>query len=158
MRFTSCLLIVILIVSCQKKSEKKFEKLEKLSWLLGNWENQMPNGILVENWKRENDSTYNGESFFINKKDTIHYEYIQLIQNKEEVVYNATVEGQNNEQAIPFILTSETNNTFSFENLKHDYPQKIEYKLKKNKSIVATISGKQNGKSSTESYPMTKVK
>ena len=106
MRFTICLLIVILIVSCQKKSEKKFEKLEKLSWLLGNWENQMPNGILVENWKRKNDSTYNGESFFINKKDTIHYEYIQLIQNKEEVVYNATVEGQNNEQAIPFILTS----------------------------------------------------
>jgi hypothetical protein len=156
MRFTSCLLIVILIVSCQKKSEKKFEKLEKLSWLLGNWENQMPNGILVENWKRENDSTYNGESFFINKKDTIHYEYIQLIQNKEEVVYNAIVEGQNNEQAIPFILTSETNNTFIFENLKHDYPQKIVYKKINTNHLIATISGTQQGKFSSENYSMTK--
>jgi len=156
MRIISCILIVILIVSCQKKSEKKYEKLEKLSWLLGNWENQMPNGTLVENWKKVNDSTYNGESFFINKKDTIHYEYIQLIQNKEEVVYYATVEGQNNEQAIPFILTSEINNIFSFENPKHDYPQKIMYKKINTTHFTATISGNEQGKISSENYPMTK--
>ena len=74
------------------------------------------------------------------------------------MIYRATVEGENNDEPVPFQLTKADDSLLIFENPKHNYPQKIEYKLKKNKSIVATISGKQNGKSSTESYPMTKVK
>ena len=54
------------------------------------------------------------------------------------------------------MIESKTENEFAFENPKHDYPQKIVYKKVSDTNLVATISGKQQGKPSSESFPMTK--
>jgi hypothetical protein len=148
---------LLMFISCQNKSEKKFDKLEKMNWLLGNWENEMPEGVLIETWTKENDSTFSGTTYFIiNKKDTVHSEAIILTQLNDELVYRPTVKGQNNDESVDFKLISESENTFTFENLKHDYPQKIVYKKVNETSLVATISGMQQGKQSTESYPVKK--
>ena len=144
------------LISCQNKSGHKFEKLKKMDWLIGTWEQKLPEGILSEEWKKENDSTYSGKSFFIKEKDTIHMESILLTQKNGELLYIPMVKGQNNDEPITFKLTSETNNTYSFENPEHDYPQKITYKKMDDTSLLATISGKQGGKQSQESYPMNK--
>lgn len=145
------------LVSCQNKSDKQFEKLEKMSWLIGQWENTTTEGHLTETWNKVNDSTFTGQAYFIiNKKDTVHNESIVLTQVGDDLIYRPTVKGQNNDEAVDFKLTSEAENSFSFENPEHDYPQKIVYKKINEKSLVATISGKQQGKPSTESYPMQK--
>ena len=148
---------ILMFISCQNKSEKKFDKLEKMNWLLGNWENEMPEGVLTETWTKENDSTFSGTTYFIiNKKDTVHSEAIILSQLNDELVYRPTVKGQNNDEPVDFKLSSESENSFSFENPKHDYPQKIVYKKVNENSLVATISGIQQGKESSESYTMKK--
>lgn len=145
------------LVSCQNKSEKQFEKLEKMNWLIGQWEKTTPEGYLTETWSKVNDSTFSGQAYFIIKeKDTVHNETIILTQVNEELIYRPTVKGQNNDEPVDFKLTSDAENTFSFENPKHDYPQKIVYKKVNDKSLVATVSGTQQGKSSSESYPMSK--
>ncbi|MEK8180090.1 DUF6265 family protein [Flavobacterium buctense] len=149
--------VAILFVSCQNKGEKKFDKLEKMNWLVGQWENKAPEGLLTETWTKENDSTFSGQTYFIkNEKDTVHSESIVLTQLKEELIYRPTVKGQNNDEPIDFKLTSAVENSFVFENSKHDYPQKITYKKINDKALVATISGSQQGKQSSESYPMKK--
>ncbi len=146
----------VLITACQQKSVKKFDKLEKMNWLIGSWERKLPDGILKETWTKQNDSTFSGDSYFINTKDTVHFESIKLVQKAEELTYNATVVGQNEDEPVAFKLTSDTNNTFSFENPAHDYPQKITYKKVTSDRLIATISGKQQGKQTQESYPMSK--
>ena len=152
-----CSASLLMFISCQNKSEKKFDKLEKMNWLLGNWENEMPEGVLPETWTKENDSTFSGTTYFIiNKKDTVHSEAIILKQLNDELIYRPTVKGQNNDEPVDFKLSSESENSFSFENTKHDYPQKIVYKKVNETNMVATISGMQQGKQSTESYPMKK--
>jgi hypothetical protein len=152
-----CSASLLMFISCQNKSGKKFDKLEKMNWLLGNWENEMPEGVLTETWTKENDSTFSGTTYFIiNKKDTVHSETIILKQLNDELVYRPTVKGQNNDEPVDFKLSSESENSFSFENQKHDYPQKIVYKKVNETSLVANISGMQQGKQSTESYPMKK--
>ncbi len=152
-----CSVSILMFISCQNKSEKKFDKLEKMNWLLGNWENEMPEGVLTETWTKENDSTFSGTTYFIiNKEDTVHSETIILKQLNYELVYRPTVKGQNNDEPVDFKLSSESENSFSFENSKHDYPQKIVYKKVNETSLVATISGMQQGKQSSESYPMKK--
>jgi len=156
MKTTSAIISLVLLISCQKKSDRNYEKLNKLNWLQGHWEQKLPEGLLVENWKKENDSTLSGETYFINTKDTMHYESIKLTQNEEELNYSATVTGQNNDQPIDFKLTSDNDRTFDFENPTHDYPQKISYKKISDTQLSATISGKQQGKNSQESYTMTK--
>ena len=148
---------ILMFISCQNKSEKKFDKLEKMNWLLGNWENEMPEGVLTETWTKENDSTFSGTTYFIiNKKDTVHSETIILKQQNDELIYRPTVKGQNNDEPVDFKLSSESENSFSFENPKHDYPQKIVYKKVNETNMVASISGMQQGKQSSESYPMKK--
>jgi hypothetical protein len=152
-----CSVSILMFISCQNKSEKKFDKLEKMNWLIGNWENEMPEGVLTETWTKENDSTFSGTTYFIiNKEDTVHSETIILKQLNDELVYRPTVKGQNNDEPVDFKLSSESENSFSFENPKHDYPQKIVYKKVNETNLVATISGMQQGKQSTESYPMKK--
>lgn len=152
-----CSTSLLMLISCQNKSEKNFEQLEKMNWLIGNWENKMDEGLLTETWIKENDSTFSGTTYFIiNNKDTVHSETIILKQIKDELIYSPTVKGQNNDEPVDFKLSSENENTFSFENPKHDYPQKIVYKKVNKNSLVATISGMQQGKQSTESYPMKK--
>jgi len=149
------IVVCVLFNSCQNKSEKNFEQLEKMNWLIGNWENKMDDGILSETWKKENDSTFSGTTYFIiNKKDTVHSETILLTQLNDELIYRPTVKGQNDDKPIDFIMTSDSENTFVFENPKHDYPQKIVYKKVTKNSLVATISGMQQGKVSSEGYGM----
>jgi hypothetical protein len=158
----SIIAILFCFSSCNKydsngKLIKDFEELNKASWLIGEWQKKDSIGTLQENWKSENDSTYSGASYFIIEKgDTVHSESIELMEDKEHLIYTATVKGENNDDSIPFQMTESTDSLLVFENPKHDYPQKIKYKLNKDKSILATVSGKQKGKESSESYLMHK--
>ncbi len=152
----------LLFQSCNKydangKLIKEYEELDKAKWLLGDWEKKDSLGTLTESWQTLDDSTYVGQSFYITaKNDTVHSETIELMQKGEFLIYSATVKGENNNAPTPFQMTESTDSLLVFENPKHDYPQKIRYQLNEDKSIIATVSGKQNGKESSEGYLMQK--
>jgi hypothetical protein len=155
MKNVKVIVVCVLFLSCQPSSDKKFEQLEKMNWLVGQWENKIPEGILTETWTKTNDSTFSGTSYFIiNKNDTVHSEIILLTQLKDELIYSPKVKGQNDDKSVDFILTSNIENSFVFENPKHDYPKKIVYKKVAENGLITTISGIQQGKQSNESYPM----
>lgn len=152
------IIAAICLTSCKTdSSNKSFEKLEKMSWLVGEWENKMPDGVLTETWVVYNDSIFAGRTVFVKDKDTLHSEEIVLTQKGETLLYIPTVKGQNDNKPVEFKMTeSKTENEFAFENPAHDYPQKIVYKKVNDTNLIATISGKQQGKPSSESYPMSK--
>ena len=149
------LALLTLLFSCGKTIHH--EKIKQATWLLGSWENKMADGTIYETWKKVNDSTYEGVSYFIKGKDTLHDESMNLLQKGDSLIYSSTVEGQDNDLPISFLASKITATQLVFENAKHDYPQKIEYRQIKNDSIVAVISGKQQNKASSEAYPMKKI-
>ncbi len=159
----TALLTLILATSCDKYDAngnliKDYDELEKASFLIGNWQKTDSTGTLEETWKTENDSTYLATSYFVqNKKDTLHYEQIELVENNKNLIYKATVKGENNNQPIAFQLTDADDSLLVFENPKHDFPQKITYRLQKNNTLKATISGNQFGKVKTDNYIMAKA-
>lgn len=155
---TTLILLLLVIVSCKNSDSNKNEKIKAASWLLGNWENKSADGNLTENWEKLNDSTFQAQSYYIKEKDTVHFESIILQQKGENLTYTATVKGQNNDKPVVFKLTTATNKQVSFENLKHDYPQKISYNQITPDSLVAKISGIQQGKPSSEQFSMKKIK
>ena len=63
MKILTSLLLITLLVSCQSKSGKKFDKLEKMNWLIGNWEQKLPDGTLIEKWKKDTDRVRYSFSF-----------------------------------------------------------------------------------------------
>ena len=148
--------IILILYSCKDKNGNtdKYEKLAKMDWLVGEWENKMTEGNLSESWEKKDDSTFVGHSYFIKEKDTLSFESVELLQKGEDLFYIPTVKGQNNDKPITFKLTTSTENQFAFENSTHDYPQKIVYKKAGPNDLIATISGTQQGKASIESYPM----
>ena len=162
--FTLAITALTLVFSCNKYDAKgnlikNYEELEKAKWLVGEWEKTDSLGTLIEIWQPNNDSTYTGQSYYIqNEKDTIHNEQIELLQDQEHLIYSAMVKGENNNKAIPFQLTKDEDSLLVFENPKHDYPQKLEYRLLKNKSVSITVSGKERGKTSKATYLLNKKK
>lgn len=153
------LLAITAFIACNNtdKNEEKKE-IKAVHWLIGDWETKTNFGILSENWKKLNDSTFQGKSFFIKVKDTIHKESIILQQEGDTFAYSTTIKGQNNDKPIRFAQTSENENELIFENTTNDYPQKISYKKVSNDSIITEISGIQLGKPSTEKYTLVKTK
>jgi len=158
------LIILIVTSSCNRYDAKgnlikSYDELQKAKWLIGEWEKKDSLGDLKEIWASQDDSTFTGQSYYIqNEKDTLHFEQIELKQDGEHLIYTATVRGENNDSPIPFQMTKDEDSLLVFENPKHDYPQKIQYQLLKNGSLVATVSGKQNKKPSAESYTMIRKK
>ena len=154
MKKLALLATLLIVVSC--KNQASDEKLNPAQWILGSWEQQTYKGILTETWQRQNDSLFVGSCYFINQSDTLHTETIVLEQRDDSITYSANVKGQNNEKAVPFTLTTANTNSLVFENLKHDYPQKIVYQKNKSNGLVVTISGILQGKKSEEKYSFTK--
>ena len=155
------LLVLLLAFTACKNTDSEATEKDKIKlahWLLGNWENKSADGLLTENWKKANDSTYQATSYFIKNKDTLHFETISLQQKGKELTYKAAIKGQNDDKPVAFNLTVSTDKQLVFENLKNDYPQKISYTQISKDSLVAEISGIQQGKASNEKYKMGKVK
>lgn len=144
--------------AANEKLEKQFTQLEKANWLLGRWENNSPQGNLSEIWKKENDSTLFGESYFVIKKDTVFAESVSLEERNGKVSYVVTVPDQNEEKPVAFELTSAEANSLIFENPKHDFPNKIIYNKVGTDSLVAEIRGMKDGKEKNEFFRMVKVK
>jgi hypothetical protein len=150
------LILALTFTSCLKS--KEISKIVVADWLLGNWENKSDDGDLLETWKKVNDSIYDGESYFIKGKDTLHFEKIQMKQKGEALYYIATIKGQNDDQPVTFKYNDTIEKQLVFENPKHDYPQKISYSQITKDSIVIQISGSQQGKPSSSKYSMKKTK
>lgn len=157
--FQKSILILLLLafVSCKNSEASKNEKIKSAQWLLGKWESKTEDGILEETWNKANDSTFLATSSFIKGKDTLHFESIQLQQKGEQLLYNATIKGQNEDKAIAFLLTSETEKELVFENSKNDYPKKISYSPISKTSLKLVISGIQDGKPNSETIAMSKT-
>lgn len=150
------LILALTFTSCLKSKEAS--KIVVADWLLGNWENKSDDGDLLETWKKVNDSLYDGESYFIKGKDTLHFEKIQMKQKGEALYYIATIKGQNNDKPVTFKHNDTIEKQLVFENPKHDYPQRIVYSQITKDSIIIQISGIQQGKPSSERFSMKKSK
>lgn len=135
-------------------NEILFEELYKANWLLGEWQSEDSLGVLTETWTQIDDSTYRGSTLYVKqKKDTIHFETMELMQNEDLLIYTSTVKGENGNQAVSYRLIEDNDSTLVFENKKHDYPKKIRYQKEDiDNSIQVVIFGKQNNRETSDSY------
>lgn len=163
--FTSLFATAALIASCGSSESSEtgdepatptYDELHQASWLMGRWENMSEEGMLSEIWTEVNDSTYQANTYFaIPTGDTVFTEEVQLRQTGKDVFYSTIVSNQNEGRPVDFKMTKASDKELVFENAKHDYPQKIHYKLD-GKTVTATISGKKEGKMAKEDFVMTK--
>lgn len=139
-------------------SAVQYELLNRAQWLIGSWKGVIGEGVSVENWYKQDDSTYVGAGLFIKGNVNLSEESVKLYQRGKDLYYEPTVKGQNNGKPITFKMVSISAKKMIFENPQHDFPQKITYVQMAEDSMVATISGIDKGMMRAENFPMTRKK
>jgi len=123
------IIIILLLVVPQWMNHSS--GIETFSWLTGTWEQKKPNGSSrFETWTKKDDHTLIGKGFKVMDKDTIILEAIELVYKDDFFWYIPTVPDQNDALPVPFKLEHTEEYKYTFENLKHDFPQRIIYQLK----------------------------
>jgi hypothetical protein len=128
----------------------------ELHWLNGWWQNPSKVGIAFEDWKLNDNGTMTGRSGMVVGKDTIASETLVIEQKDNKIYYIPTVKGQNNDQPIPFEMTSAVADSFVFENKEHDFPNRIVYYKLPNNKLTAVIYGTMNGQPVSERFELSK--
>jgi len=123
--FLFSLFLTLAACGPETKSRRAFEKLKQLEgkWISNN------NIIFYESWKLIDDSTLSGSGYSLQDSDTVFSEVLILTLRDNKITYLARDPAQNRGQAIPFTLKTKHRNKFVFENLEHDYPNRIIYEL-----------------------------
>lgn len=135
-----CIAILILAgFGVKAFNQKDFERLVLLTG--GRWVTQRTTGQIIESWKRSGASQFSGVSYQVSRKDTVFLETVRLFISGTDIVYAPTTYGQNQEQEVHFKLKSISRGRYVFENLAHDFPQRIVYDFKSEDSLHAYIEG-----------------
>lgn len=151
------LLFAAFAFSCGEKKEEEKKQVAALpSWLEGEWVSEADNVMFTEKWTRLNDSLMEGKGMATSGNDTLFAERLEIRRVADTIYYIPTVSNQNEGKAVWFRFTAIDSAGFLAENPGHDFPKTIQYRLKGQDSIYATLKGIENGKERMEIFPMKK--
>jgi Domain of unknown function (DUF6265) len=143
---------IFLLSACSTTEETE---VNSLKWMLGKWQSSTEEGILYEEWKKVNDSTYSGHAYAITPEgDTTFSETAEITKINGAITYSVTV---NEESTTDFALV-DNQDIAVFENVDHDFPQRIIYQKLAKDSLFARIEGTVDGEDQFEEYRYVKSK
>jgi len=124
-------------------------------WLAGCWELRAPGRVTLEMWMPPGADLMLGASRTITGTTVREFEQIRIRAEGGRLVYTAVPSGQK-ETGFPSMHTSDT--LLVFENLAHDFPQRVLYRRRGADSLVARIEGPgSNNTTRGINFPMRRV-
>jgi hypothetical protein len=123
-------------------------------WLAGCWELRAGNRVTLEMWMPPGGDFMLGASRTLVGGVVREFEQLRLRTESGKLVYTATPSGQR-ETAFPATVVSDT--ALVFENLAHDFPQRILYRRVGADSMVARIEGPGPNGTRGFNFPMRRV-
>jgi hypothetical protein len=126
-----------------------------LSWLAGCWQNVSEGTVSEEQWTKPAGGTMLGTSRTVRGEETLWYEFLQIRQEGDSVLYVARPSGQ---EGGVFVMTSLDSTAVVFENPAHDFPRRIIYRRAGADSLDARIEGVVAGGPRTEHFPLRRVR
>ena len=129
--------------------------LAKLAWLGGCWKSDAAEPGSVEQWLPLAGGTLIGVSRTVKNGKTVAHEFMQIREHTDgRLAFLAQPSGQQF-AAFPVLRISETE--VVFENLQHDFPQRIVYAVEGSTKLNARIEGMRNGSLRVIGFPMSRV-
>ena len=138
-------------------TKKQTNDITKAEWLTGTWENKTTRGSIYETWNKISETEFAGKNYIVKEKDTVVFENIRLVQEKDSLFYIPAVKNQNDGLPVRFANKTISETQLVFENPQHDFPQIISYTKITPDSLVAEISGTKNGRERRQLFPMKRV-
>ncbi len=128
--------------------------IDDFEWLAGCWENKEGDHGYEEQWMKPKGDMILGASRTVRNGKVVEYEFLQIVAREDGVFYVARPSGQNSAE---FKLMTLENGKAVFENLQHDFPQRIIYEYSKNGALPAVIEGAVKGENRRIDFPMVRA-
>ena len=127
---------------------------EDLSWLSGCWQGRQGTAVIEEIWSKPGGKTMIGLGRTVSNNRTVSFEFMQFREENGNLFFLPQPQGG---AQVSFPLKEFTPAKFTFENLNHDFPQRVSYGRKSN-LLLASIEGTEKGKFSRQEFVMRKVR
>jgi len=124
--------------------------IDRLAWLAGCWVQTRPNGLAEEHWMKPSGGTMLGMSRTVRGDRTTEFEFLQIREVAGKLAYVAKPSGQP-EGTFPMKTMSEAE--IVFEDLAHDFPQRVIYRKNADGSVTARTEGTMNGQLRGVDFP-----
>lgn len=128
----------------------------RLAWLAGHWRMEKSGRVVDEQWMAPAGGVMLGMSRTVAKGRVVEHEFLQIREGPGGDLFYVAQPSRQKEAA--FQLKSLADTEVVFENLQHDFPQKISYTLKADGSLLAAIEGPgADGTTKRIEYPYGRV-
>ena len=118
------------------------------AWMTGSWQLKTNGVTMEEHWTSPRGGVMLGMHRDVTKDGKSSFEFLRIEQKGDSLVYLAMPGGR---PATPFPLKSSTDSRIVFENVTHDFPQRIIY-WRDGKKLCARVEGTINGKNEAEEW------
>jgi hypothetical protein len=132
-------------------------KLADLGWLAGCWEmrNEQRGLTINEMWMKPTGNAMLGVGRTVKAGKLADFEFLRIVEDASGLAYISRPSA--NKEDTTFKLKTSTANELVFENLAHDFPQRIIYRSSGDR-LAARIEGTMNGKLRGIDFPYSRVK
>ncbi|MEO7271646.1 MAG: DUF6265 family protein [Vicinamibacterales bacterium] len=124
--------------------------IDRLAWLGGCWSQTRPDGLTEEHWLKPSGGTMLGMSRNVRAGQTREFEFLQIREVAGKLAYIAKPSGQ---AEATFPVKTLTDSEVVFEDLAHDFPQRIIYRRGADGGLTARIEGMRGGTLRGIDYP-----
>ena len=127
--------------------------IDRVAWLTGCWEYSSGSRIVEEHWMAPRAHTMIGVGRTVQGEKLIEHESVVIREQDGQLAYEAHPSGQ-----APAVFLSQTigDREIVFENLQHDFPQRVGYK-RNGERLHAWVEGPRNGQTRRVEFPYTRV-
>lgn len=128
--------------------------IDRAGWLGGCWERGSGARTIEEQWMAPRGDAMLGMSRSVSDGRLVGYELVLIREDTTGLVYEAHPSGQESAE-FPAILVSDT--ALVFEDLGHDFPQRIGYDRVGPDSLIGWIEGERGGEHRRIDFPYRRV-
>jgi hypothetical protein len=126
----------------------------QVGWIAGCWERSAGPRLIEEQWMRPRAGLMLGISRTVAGDSLREYEQVALFERGGRLVYAATPARQ---PPAEFESISVSDTAVTFENLAHDFPQRVIYRRRGTDSLFARVEGMRGGQLRGSDYPYRRV-
>ena len=126
----------------------------RLGWLAGCWELGSGGRVVEEQWTRPRGGLMLGVGRTVRGDSLVEYEQVRIFERGGRLVYGASPSGQT---PAEFESTQVSDSAVTFENLGHDFPQRVMYRRPAPDSLIGRVEGMSRGKLRGVDFPYARV-
>lgn len=148
------LLLAALLLAATPAAGMQAAGIARLQWMQGCWETSAGARTVEEHWMAPRGRSMLGMSRTVAGGSLVEHEFIVLREEGDRFAYEAHPARQ---PAAVFLSREVGDSMLLFENLEHDFPQRIGYRRDGPDTLVAWIEGTVNGKARRVDFAYRRV-